>query len=414
MYNRDMDATKSPEILINKLFAGAYLSEGENIGHEVINLFKADDGANYLYITPSGVVDLENHLVTSVIFVRNLEGKTTVEVIAKAEDLSPVSDTLARNLTYAGAPLSQIFRANTFHGNQHDISSAMASFRSDRVRTPKAGTRLILTIDPDFVATDPTAQVVYFRSNSKAIDNQSSRKYYSSATDPEAYCVLQQLLDSDALWESRDTTEKLIADRSANYSGPTFLEIIRKENDELIFSNLLAYYFQSDPKLFQKFATDVLGVPDFHRAFDIVRETNDNIDLWIEDADTILVIENKIKSSLNGIKSDNYSQLNKYQEYAESRASNPDDDAYGKSVYYFIFTPDYNLFDIDKYCLDKPYRTVKYSEIYRFFRRNAASYVGDRYFADFLKGLRVHTMSMSELNFSVMRSRFMEQIRRIA
>ncbi len=27
------------EILINQLFAGAYLHEGTNIGHEVINLF---------------------------------------------------------------------------------------------------------------------------------------------------------------------------------------------------------------------------------------------------------------------------------------------------------------------------------------------------------------------------------------
>ena len=30
------------EILINQLFAGRYLDEGENIGHEVINLFKDD------------------------------------------------------------------------------------------------------------------------------------------------------------------------------------------------------------------------------------------------------------------------------------------------------------------------------------------------------------------------------------
>lgn len=28
----------SKEILINQLFAGKYLDEGENIGHEVINL----------------------------------------------------------------------------------------------------------------------------------------------------------------------------------------------------------------------------------------------------------------------------------------------------------------------------------------------------------------------------------------
>ena len=36
----------SKEILINQLFAGRYLDEGENIGHEVINLFKDDKGDN--------------------------------------------------------------------------------------------------------------------------------------------------------------------------------------------------------------------------------------------------------------------------------------------------------------------------------------------------------------------------------
>lgn len=54
------------EILINQLFAGTYLDEGKNIGHEVINLFKADDGNNYLYITPSGKIDLTSHPVKSV------------------------------------------------------------------------------------------------------------------------------------------------------------------------------------------------------------------------------------------------------------------------------------------------------------------------------------------------------------
>ena len=60
----------SKEILINQLFAGRYLDEGENIGHEVINLFKDDKGDNLLYITPSGRV--VNHNVDSILFVRNI------------------------------------------------------------------------------------------------------------------------------------------------------------------------------------------------------------------------------------------------------------------------------------------------------------------------------------------------------
>ena len=67
------------EILTNQLFAGRYLSEGGNIGHEVINLFEDDNGARYLYITPSGIV--KGHDIEAVIFVRNVQARKTVEVI---------------------------------------------------------------------------------------------------------------------------------------------------------------------------------------------------------------------------------------------------------------------------------------------------------------------------------------------
>ena len=405
-----MDTNSSPEILINKLFAGAYLDEGENIGHEVINLFRADDGQNYLYITPSGAVDLDTHPISDVIFVRNLEGKTTVEVIARATGLTPVDTSSAGEITYAGVQLGRIFRDNIYHGGEEDLATTVASFRASEVRTPCPGTRLILTIDADFTTDDPSARVFYLNSVSKAIDNQSSRKYYSPANDPEAYRVLRTVLDDDDLWASKNTTTKLTASQTTRATDPTFLEIIRKENDELAFSNLLAYYFQYRPDLFPKFAHDIFGVADFSRDFAIVRESNHNIDLWIESEDSILVIENKIKSSLNGIKSDHYSQLNKYQEYTEQRISDPADAVYGKTAHYFVFTPDYNLFDLEKYHLAKPYRIVKYSEIYQFFRRHAADYLDNRYFADFLRGLHAHTMPISERNFNTMRTRFLEQI----
>ena len=168
-----MDTNSSPEILINKLFAGAYLDEGENIGHEVINLFRADDGQNYLYITPSGAVDLDTHPISDVIFVRNLEGKTTVEVIARATGLTPVDASSAGEITYAGVQLSRIFRDNIYHGGGEDLATTVASFRASEVCTPRPDTRLILTIDAGFTTDDPTATVFYLNSVSKAIDNQS-------------------------------------------------------------------------------------------------------------------------------------------------------------------------------------------------------------------------------------------------
>lgn len=77
------------EILINQLFAGSYLSEGEYIGHEIINLFQDDDGNNYLFITKNGIV--KNHDVESVVFVQNIKARETMEVIMKAVGLTPVN-----------------------------------------------------------------------------------------------------------------------------------------------------------------------------------------------------------------------------------------------------------------------------------------------------------------------------------
>ena len=39
-------------ILLNIMYTGKYISEYNKIGHEIINLFKADDGNNYIYVTP--------------------------------------------------------------------------------------------------------------------------------------------------------------------------------------------------------------------------------------------------------------------------------------------------------------------------------------------------------------------------
>ena len=149
-------------------------------------------------------------------------------------------------------------------------------------------TRILLTINDEFKPNDDTIRLIRLHSNSKAISNQSGRKYYSAQDDYNAYVELQNLLNNDDYWEEDDTTEKLITDESMRGAGLTFLEIIRKENDELTFSNLLAYYFQYNKAIFRKFVREILGVNDLRLRFDIIRESNNNIDLWIEDDNNVL------------------------------------------------------------------------------------------------------------------------------
>ena len=46
----------SKEILLNRMYSGDYLTTGNNIGHEVINLFRCDNGKNYIYVLSDGSV----------------------------------------------------------------------------------------------------------------------------------------------------------------------------------------------------------------------------------------------------------------------------------------------------------------------------------------------------------------------
>lgn len=394
------------EILINQLFAGAYLQEGTNIGHEVINLFRDDNDENYLYITPMG--NVKGHNVDKVLFVQNIAGRETMEVVMKAEGLSNTSADDVQKIFYAGVNITDIFNKNLYHGEaETSKTNSMATYCTKDVRFPKKGKRIIITVDSSYeVEDEKNTVVIRLDCNKKKIVGQSMRTYLSEELYPSIHAKIEQLLANTSLWEESNNTQKMISDGSYTRTNISFLEIIRKENDELIMSNLLAYYFNYRHDMFVKFAEDVLGVHGFENSFEIIRESVKNIDLWIRDERHVLVIENKIKSGFNGKTDDGKNQLNKYYEYTERYIKENGID----EAYYFVFVPDYNDLSIDDLMIKEKYKIIYYSEIYDFFRENAAEYLNDKYFSDFLCGLRNQTMTYSELRFSLMRSRFLEKI----
>lgn len=73
------------EILINNIYnenPGAYANEGTNIVHEIINLFKAENGKHYIYIVSDGTIGCKhNDNITDILLTRSV-GDKTVEIIA--------------------------------------------------------------------------------------------------------------------------------------------------------------------------------------------------------------------------------------------------------------------------------------------------------------------------------------------
>ena len=78
------------------MYAGKYLEE--NIGHEIINTFKTDDGENYIYISSSGFINSEYRNTKYVLLVR-LINQHCFEVLGYAGDLSLLlsEESLKRN-----------------------------------------------------------------------------------------------------------------------------------------------------------------------------------------------------------------------------------------------------------------------------------------------------------------------------
>lgn len=398
------------EILINQLFAGKYLEEGENIGHEVINLFRDDHGNHNIFVTPSGRVS--GHDLDYILFVRNVSARRTVEVVGLAKDIrdfenEEVKNEEIKNARYAGVSLDQVFKKNIYHGGT-DLFTQHITFRAGQFLLPTC--RILITLDNNEYSEE--YKIIHLDSKRQVIIPQGMREYYSNEVDSKAYNQLKMLIEDHELWNENGVAEKLISDGAEQNQSPSFLEVIRKENDENVFSNLLGYYFEYSHRSFQKFAANVLNIKDMSATFDLYREyygeTKSRVDLWIENENDIIVIENKIKSGINGIIGD-ASQLDNYCKLAQKQAAKKNI----PRLHYFIFAPEYAKYALSQSALKSGYKIVSYKDIYRFFIDETETYIADRVFPDFLRGLKRHTLTYPEWQFNTMRSRMIRKIHMI-
>lgn len=126
--NNTFNNMKNLDIVINRMYAGDYLSN--NLGHEVINLFTADNGNHYLYLNAKGNFDKKRHI--GYMLLVKYAGNHKVEVLAMAKNLEMASGAdaslpqklseekkeifdkqrefiLKEDIKYGGVPLLNIF-----------------------------------------------------------------------------------------------------------------------------------------------------------------------------------------------------------------------------------------------------------------------------------------------------------------
>lgn len=388
-----MEAYK--EIVINRMYNGDYLSQ--NLGHEIINMYKSDNGRNYLYLQHDGTfADTHCGKVESMLLVRTVSGEHMVEVIGKAEGLTEVyqyghkrenqkSYIRSHGIKYAGIWLDEIFEDNTY---QQDI---FITFEARSVR--KAAKRFYISYG------ESRFTPYFFKDNKQA---KASLKQYISTNTAADFEMLQSIIHDDSLW-GEETRGVTLAEPVASKQHQTYFDICGINHYELAWSNALAFFMEKYPQMVEKFGREILHVDNpIGQRFSISREEH-NVDLLLRDENTTIVVENKIKSDINGINNAGYdSQLAKYFEYAKQDNT---------IVRAYVLTPDYNDVNLSCYAYGDKYRKIYYSQV-RNFLVSQSEYETDAYLRDMADAMSQHSTVYCDDLYEEMLSRFRNCIKK--
>lgn len=379
------------------MYVGDYIAS--NLGHEVINLFKADNGRHYLYLNSSGNIGAEHADLDVMLLVKG-HSSDTFEVIGMARGLhlAPGADaTMARDIrknipeiarkqhgfiasepegiTYAGVPLLKIF-------NDAEQQNIFVTFRADKVFVPVAGVRIFLKYGSDMLEAGPREVTVGLRTHNLP---KTSLKSYIYPDGPEEegmqtsdyQRIKEGIIDNVSIWTDRKEWYPL-PDTQRSERRISLFDICRMRDDENRISNAIAYFMSRDAyrPLWVAFF-DTLGIR-LSKNYTVEREVSASvsdktwnsdvlpsggrIDILVEDTDTYVVIENKVKSGINSAAGDGDSvnQLHRYINFAKWKSARS-----GKTAKFLLISPNYNIPLLDEKT-SEVYKIVTFRDICRF------------------------------------------------
>ena len=370
-------------IVLNRMYAGSYLST--HLGHEVINMFQADNGKHYLYLNSKGNLEETGACATEMLLVMHVGGKR-VEVIGLAKELKPVAGaqcSLPRNLTtinssvlekqreyilneeknkegdeggihYGGVPLLDLFGT----GGQQNV---YVSYEVGENNFFVPNGRLFLCFD------EKEAQDEDIILNEHNFASTSLRQFIQEGN--KDYEELISVIENKDMWHV--CNEKVVRGTYTPHDISLF-DICKIRHNENCFSDALAYFMEKYPELWAGFFR-VLGI-SLNDNFAVSREvdakinsekynenTGGRIDLLLSDDNSLIVIENKVKSDINKIERDfgvNQDQLDRYKNFIKYLIGN--NKVKQKQYKLFVLAPDYSKLNIGN---DKEFKLLKYSQI---------------------------------------------------
>ena len=451
------DTTPPSAIVLNRMYVGDYLAS--NLGHEVINLYQADNGGNYIYLNSTGdFVKAHQNKVGYMLFVK-YHGISEVEVIGMAKGLHDVYQADQKftdkyngaceailnkqhrfaadegGIKYGGVSIFDIF-------SEEEQQSVFFTYKADEVYIPREGKRLFIRFhDEDNSRILPPHEssdiVVVLEGHQQA---KASLKQYLYAEGTYAgdlakkrveekqrdyQKVRKELIEESSLWVSSSNKVDEEELGEINQRKVSLFDICQLQNDENRISNALAYFMLR--KRYRSLWRDFFALHDIDlgEPYTITREesakiesnkrleSGGRIDLMIRTKQSLIVIENKIKSDINSVEEDgDGKQLLRYYNYAHWLAGNKESKDYGKVCKFVILTPKYNIPTISHEKMQKEYRIITYADLYAFLSARKDEFTDDDNFVALYDVMHRHTHeNVNDYLYHEMQEKFFRRIR---
>ena len=332
------------DIVLNRMYTGSYLSS--NLGHEVINMFQADNGKHYLYLNSKGNFSNAGASVGTMLLVRGI-GDKRVEIVGLAKNLKPVESaqcTLPRDLgivdtdvqkqqleymeqiTYGGAAIKDIF-------GDEGQQSVFISYETDANNFYLPQRRIIINFKDKQDANNQEAknsENIYLKELS--FGSTSLHQYVSATSNQDDWFLLNEICKDDRCKDPtwwRNDPIKVVVPNNLSIQQDSLFDICRIQDDENKFSNALSYFIEKYPKIWIKYFKEKYNI-ELSKIDSVTREedakvdksdwkevTGGRIDLLIRSDNYYIILENKIDSNVIKDEKTGITQLERYYNYVK-------------------------------------------------------------------------------------------------
>ena len=433
--------TLKESIILNRMYDGKYIHH--NLGHEVINLFTEDKGRHYIYLNSDGKTNGISYKYMLLI-KRHCQG--IIEIIGKAINLSVCFDSKKNenqgkqidDIKYGNVKITDIFKGDKWQG-------IYVSYLASEVYIPTQRMFIHLPSTKDFKEDNDNTQkelefligkqflIVQLRNHVQALQSQRQYVDKTEEADDDYSKLYNAFFANNDNWTKLSDENKVPSNLSDyQFRDISLFDICDIQDSENRFSNAFAYFLKQDAyrelwvdffKQLQDEEGNSIGL-NLNCEYNVTREENakvdkksyknktgGRIDLTIRDDNHFIMIENKIKSSINSKESDKKigcNQLDRYYNYAEwLTKKNKEGKDVCKKIYAFLLVPNYN---IPKVAAN--WRIITYKHLYDFLKNNYFEFKDDTNFKHFYDAIKRHTyVNFKDFLYDEMKENFYKRIK---